>query len=174
MTAARTLLLLRHAKSSWDDPGLADFDRALARRGREAAPRIGAEMARQGWLPDRALVSTAARTRQTWALVAAELPREVHASFEDAIYEAPALRILAAIREAPETAASLVVVGHNPGMEDLAALLASPDSDPDALARMRAKFPTAALARFVFDGDWAGLGPGGARLAGFIAPGDVS
>ncbi|MBE0695045.1 MAG: histidine phosphatase family protein, partial [Aquamicrobium sp.] len=83
---ARTLLLLRHAKSSWDDPALDDFDRPLARRGREAAPRMGREMARRGWLPDLALVSSSLRTRQTWALVAPELPRDIPASFDDTIY----------------------------------------------------------------------------------------
>ena len=167
---AKTLLLLRHAKSSWDEPGLADFDRPLARRGREAAPRIGREMAKRSWLPDRALVSTARRTRQTWELAAAELPGEVPVSFEDSIYEAPAARILAAIRETPETAATLVVVGHNPGLEDLAVLLASPDSDREALARIGKKFPTAGLARFPFDGEWTGIGRGGARLTEFMTP----
>lgn len=167
---ARTLLLLRHAKSSWDDPALADFDRPLAQRGREAAPRMGRELARRSWLPDLALVSPSLRTRQTWALVAPELPRTVPVAFEDAIYEAPAERILAAIRAVPDAVAALLVVGHNPGFEDLAAMLAGKDSDAQALARMRRKFPTAALARLSVEGGWAGLGPGGATVTDFLTP----
>ena len=169
---ARTLLLLRHAKSSWDDPALDDFDRPLAGRGREAAPRMGREMARRGWLPDAALVSPALRTRQTWDLVAAELPHPVPAGFDRSIYEAPAARILAAIRATPDATQTLVVVGHNPDFETLAAQLASPASDAEAMARMRRKFPTAALARLTFEGGWAELGPGGAALADFVTPRD--
>lgn len=174
MTAAtKALLLLRHAKSSWDDSGLADFDRPLAKRGREAAPRVGAEMARRGWLPDCALVSPATRTRETWDLAAAELPRPVPVAFDPAIYEAAAGRILAAIRQTPEEIATLLVVGHNPGLEELADLLASADSDKDALARLDQKFPTGALARFTFEGVWASLGEGDARLEDFVRPKDI-
>lgn len=171
--AQKTLLLLRHAKSSWDDPGLDDFDRPLARRGREAAPHMGAEMVRRGWLPERALVSPSSRTRQTWELVAAELPAPVPAAFERAIYEAPAGRILDAIRETPEEVSALLAVGHNPGLEDLAAILAAPGSDADSLARLGEKFPTAALARLTFAGAWADLGPGGARLEALVRPKDL-
>lgn len=168
----RTLLLLRHAKSSRDDPALDDFDRPLAARGREAAPRMAQEMARRGWLPDRALVSSALRTRQTWEMVEAQLPQAVPAAFERSIYEAPAERILAAIRRTPGETRTLLVVGHNPGFEDLSALLAAPDSERDAVARMTRKFPTAGLARLCFEGDWADLGPGGARLSHFLTPRD--
>jgi len=76
----RQLLILRHAKSSWDDTALADFDRPLAPRGLKTAPLIGRELARRGWLPDLALVSPALRTRDTWRLVAQELPKNVPAS----------------------------------------------------------------------------------------------
>lgn len=171
---AKTLLLLRHAKSSRDDAALSDFDRPLAGRGREAAPRMGHEMARRGWLPDIALVSSSVRTRQTWALVAPELPRDIPVSFDETIYEAPAARILAAIGAVPDGVATLLVVGHNPGFETLAALLAGPGSRPEALERMGTKFPTAALARLSFDGDWADLGSGRAALADFLTPRDGS
>lgn len=171
---AKTLLLLRHAKSSWDDPALADFDRPLASRGREAAPRMARAMEERGWLPDRALVSSSLRTRQTWELVARGLPGEIPALFEDAIYEAPPERILAAARATPGTVATLLVIGHNPGLETLAALLAGPGSRPEALERMGRKFPTAALSRLSFDGDWADLGPGRAALADFLTPRDRS
>lgn len=169
----RTLLLLRHAKSSWDDPSLADFDRPLAGRGREAAPRLGAEMARRGWPPDLAIVSPALRTRQTWDLAAAALPRRPDVTFDRAIYEAPATRILDAIRAVPDRVSTLLVVGHNPGLEELAALLTGPDSEPDALARMQEKFPTGALARLTFDGRWPGLARGTAMLQDFATPRDL-
>lgn len=166
----RTLFLLRHAKSSWDDPSLEDFDRPLAKRGLEAAPRMGQEMTRRGWLPDFALVSSALRTRRTWELIAAEFPRDIAVTFDETIYEAPAERILAAIRKAPADVATLVVVGHNPGFGNLAEMLAAPDSDAAAMAAMRDKFPTAALARFSVAGEWAGLGPGGGVLTDFLTP----
>lgn len=160
----KTLLLLRHAKSSWDDAGLADFDRPLAPRGLKAAPRMGRELAWRGWLPDAALVSPALRTRQTWELVAAELPDPPAAEFAKAIYDASADRLLAEIRKTPETADNLLVIGHNPGLEDFAGQLAADSSDAAALARLREKFPTSALARFVFDGGWDQLDTGAARL----------
>jgi len=168
----RTLLLLRHAKSSWDDPALDDFDRPLAKRGREAAPRMGREMARRGWLPDRALVSAALRTRQTWELVEVGLPHAVPAFSDRSIYEAPAERILDAIRSTPAGVETLLVVGHNPGIEDLVALLAAPGSAPEAMEKVRRKFPTAGLARLVLTGAWADLGPGSAALTDFLSPRD--
>ncbi|TIU39662.1 MAG: histidine phosphatase family protein, partial [Mesorhizobium sp.] len=92
---ARQLLILRHAKSSWDDPKLADFDRPLAPRGQKTAPLIGRELSRRGWLPDLALVSPALRARDTWRLVAQELPKHVSADFAEELYEAEAGAILA-------------------------------------------------------------------------------
>ena len=166
----RTLFLLRHAKSSWDDPTLEDFDRPLAKRGQEAAPLMGREMARRSWLPDLALVSAALRTRQTWDLVAPEFSREIAVTFDETIYEAPVERILAAIQKVSADVATLVVVGHNPGFENLAEMLAAPESDREALAAMRQKFPTAALARFSCIDEWAQLGPGGGVLTDFLTP----
>ena len=159
----RELLLLRHAKSSWDDPGLADHDRPLSSRGVRAATTMGREIARRGWVPDAALVSTALRTRETLALAGREWPREVAATFDPSIYEAAPQAILAAIRRTPDRVARLLVVGHNPGLERLAAALAGPGSGEDALARLREKFPTAALARFEFPSGWAELKPGAAE-----------
>lgn len=166
----RSLLLLRHAKSSWDDPSLDDFDRPLAKRGREAAPRIAHEMMRRSWQPDHAFISPALRTRQTWEVVAAAFPDGISCDFVPAIYEAPPARILDAVRSAPDEAGCLLVVGHNPGLEELAALIASPESDDKAMARLSAKFPTAAIARFSFGGPWQALGPGTAMLEWFVTP----
>lgn len=169
----KNLLLLRHAKSSWEDAGLADFDRPLAPRGLKAAPRMGRELARRGWLPGAVLVSPALRTRQTWELVAAELPDPPAAEFAKGIYDASADRLLAEVRKTPEAADNLLVIGHNPGLEDFAGQLAADSSDAAALARLREKFPTAALARFVFGGGWDQLRTGTARLTHLLRPKDL-
>ncbi|WP_457153224.1 SixA phosphatase family protein [Mesorhizobium sp. P5_C1] len=167
----KQLLLLRHAKSSWDDPGLADFDRPLAGRGLKAAKLMGRELAARDWLPDLALVSTALRTRDTWRLVAAELPAHTRVTFADVLYDASAADILSQLRQADASSRSLLVVGHNPGLDDLANQLASPESEAKARKRLEEKFPTAALARFVFEGDWSGLSS--ARLTHCLRPRDV-
>ena len=169
----RHLLLLRHAKSSWADASLADFDRPLAARGLATAPRIGREMAERGWLLDRALVSSAMRTRQTWALVSAEWPRQPEHLFSPALYGASAEQLFAEIALTPDRIGSLLLIGHNPGLEDFARQLAGDASDARALARLRQKFPTAALARFKLDGTWADLGSGTAVLSHFVAPKDL-
>jgi phosphohistidine phosphatase len=169
----KKLLLLRHAKSSWDDESLADFDRPLAPRGREAAPRMGRELARRGWLPEAVLVSPSLRTRQTWKLVAAELETKPAVKFPTSLYEAPAEALLEEIRRTPDSTGVLLLVGHNPGLEDLAKALAGEDSDSDALKRMGEKFPTGALARFKVDGAWAELDAGAVRLSHFLRPKDL-
>ncbi|GLS32350.1 phosphohistidine phosphatase [Mesorhizobium albiziae] len=169
----KSLLLLRHAKSSRDDPALEDFDRPLAKRGRNAAPAIGAELASRGWLPEAVLVSPAKRTRQTWALVAAELPAAPKAMFAKPLYMASPEQLLQRIQKVAATKQTLLVVGHNPGMEELALQLAGSGSDPNALAGISEKFPTAALARFAFDGQWADLSTGKAKLTHFLRPRDL-
>ncbi|MGX5800472.1 SixA phosphatase family protein [Bradyrhizobium sp. Arg314] len=168
----RQLLILRHAKSSWDDSSLADFDRPLAPRGQKTAPLIGRELARRGWLPDLALVSPALRTRETWQLVAAELPRHVRAQFAEELYEAAAGAILARVRQAKAT--SLLVIGHNPGLQHFVLRLAGAGSDESVFKKIEAKFPTAALARFTQDEDWADLDFRGARLTHCVRPKDLA
>lgn len=160
----KQLLLLRHAKSSWDDPALADFDRPLAGRGLKAAALVGRALAKRGWLPDLALVSPALRTRDTWRLVSADWKARVPTEFVLALYEASAADILAKLRQADAAAGTLLVVGHHPGLEEFARRLAGVGSDAAALRTLEEKFPTAALARFAVDGDWAGLAFGAARL----------
>jgi phosphohistidine phosphatase len=169
----KTLLLLRHAKSSWDDPSQADFDRPLAPRGLKAAKRMGRELAFREWLPERALVSPAARTRETWKLVAAELPNAPAADFPKTLYDTSVEKILAQLRRTAEATNTLLVLGHNPGLEELAKQLAGNQSEAEALARLKGKFPTAALARFTFDGKWKELGPGAARLTHCVSPKDL-
>ncbi|MBZ9887070.1 histidine phosphatase family protein [Mesorhizobium sp. BR1-1-3] len=167
----RQLLLLRHAKSSWDDPDLDDFDRPLAERGSKAARLMGRELAARGWLPDLALVSAALRTRETWRLVAAELPVPPQVAFLKALYDASAADILSQIGQTDASSGSFLVIGHNPGLEQLARQLAGPGSDAKAIARLEEKFPTAALARVVFEGDWFGVSP--ARLTHCLRPKDL-
>ncbi|TPM34087.1 histidine phosphatase family protein [Mesorhizobium sp. B2-2-2] len=167
----KQLLLLRHAKSSWDDPNLPDFDRPLAGRGLKSARLIGRELAARGWLPDRALVSPALRTRETWRLVDAELPAHPRVAFSDALYEASATDILGQIRHVDSSNDSLLVVGHNPGLQDLAKQLAGPGSEAKARRRLEGKFATAAFARLVFEGAWSNLSS--ARLTHCLRPKDL-
>ncbi|WP_421913666.1 SixA phosphatase family protein [Mesorhizobium sp.] len=173
MATTRQLLLLRHAKSSWDDSDLTDFDRPLSGRGLKTAPLIGRELSRRGWLPRMALVSPALRTRDTWRLVAAELPAKVPAEFFRALYDASAGDILDLLRQADNSTANLLVVGHNPGLEELARLLSGPGSKTSALQTLTEKFPTAALARFVINHDWSALAPGSAELTHCLRPKDL-
>jgi phosphohistidine phosphatase len=167
----RRLILLRHAKSD-RQPGVADHARPLNARGRRAAPAVGARLAQDGLCPDLALVSTAERTRETWAAMAAALG-EPETRWRPEIYEAPASRILAAIRDAPDTAATMIVVGHNPGLGDLAADLAG--EGPQAVrTRLALEFPTAAYAVIDFDAaHWAAVAPGRGRLERFVRPRDI-
>ncbi len=164
----KQLFLLRHAKSSWDDPDLDDFDRPLAERGLKAARLIGRELAARGWLPEMVLVSPALRTRDTWRLVAAELPAGHQIAFARALYDASATDILGQSRQVDASNGSLLVVGHNPGLEDLAIQLAGPGSEVRARRRLEEKFPTAAVARFVFEGEWAAVSS--ARLTHCLRP----
>lgn len=167
----RTLLLLRHAKSSWRNAGQADHERPLNGRGREAADRMADWLRQEGLLPDLALVSTAARTRETWQRLCAAWDREPEVRFLRSLYLAPPSRLLAALCRAPEAARRLLLLGHNPGIEHLAAQLAGPGSDPRASARLLEKYPTAGLALFRCDiDDWADLSPASCRLVGFETP----
>ena len=172
-TEVKQLLLLRHAKSSWDDPELADFDRSLAQRGRNDARRMGREAAARGWLPQRALVSTAARTRETWGIVSAEWPHIPEVSFREALYQASAEELLVEAQRTPERIDMLLLLGHNPGLEDLARGLAGDNSEASALELLLEKFPTGAVARLEFDGGWDALRPGAARLTDCLRPKDL-
>lgn len=169
----KELLLLRHAKSSWDAPDLDDFDRPLSTRGLNAAPLMGKAIAARGWLPQMALVSPSVRTRETWRIVAAQSPRFVEPTFRDTLYEASAGQLLAEVRHAPEEITSLLLLGHNPGMQDFATLISGEGSDETAMQQLRKKFPTAGLARLEFDGRWDELRAGAARLSHFLRPKDL-
>jgi phosphohistidine phosphatase len=164
----RRLILLRHGKSAWPD-GTADFDRPLARRGREAAPRMGAYLASEQLIPDLVLVSPARRAQETWELARPHLGGAAVRA-EPRIYEAPAERLLAVVREADADAATLLMVGHNPGFADLLRLLVG-DGDRLAYTKAMTKYPTAGLAVIDFAaGTWRELSPRSGRLDRFVTP----
>ncbi len=165
-----TLILLRHAKSSWDDSSLDDFDRPLARRGEAAAPRMGAYMKAQGLAPDLILCSSAVRARQTLDLVLPQLPGKPEVRHEKGLYLAPPDALLARIRKIDPKMRQVMVVGHDPGMHMLAVEL-SGSGEPARLEALARKFPTAALAVIRFKGRvWSNVGPAKGALELFVSP----
>ena len=170
----KRLLLLRHAKSCWDDPELSDFERPLAPRGEAATPRIAAYMARKLPVPELALCSAAKRTRQTWTLLAATLPAPCPMKPMRSLYLAPPSRLLTTIRRTADGVGCLLLIGHNPGLHSLALQLAG-SGKTKALARLAAKFPTAALAQLDFETDhWRDIAPGNGRLVRLVRPKDLA
>ncbi len=161
----KRLIVMRHAKSSWADPGQRDHDRPLNDRGRRDAPRIGAWLAARGAVPDRALVSTARRTQETWAGLGAAFEK-VPMTAVAGLYDASIARIGEVLRAAPP-GECLLLLGHMPGIGDFArSLLADPPDDPALLA-----YPTAATAVIGFDAPgWSGVGPRSGRLLAFTTP----
>ncbi len=149
----RTLILLRHAKSDWTE-FVPDFDRPLAERGRAQAPLAGRWLAGRSGRVDLAIVSPAQRARETWELVSAELATAPPARLDDRVYAASADRILDVVREVPEDVRTVILVGHNPGMEVLASHLAGQD------VIMR----TSGIAEFGVSGRWPELDAATASL----------
>ncbi len=159
-----TLSLLRHAKSSWDDASLKDFDRPLSERGENAAPRMGAYMAAQGLAPDLVLCSPAVRARQTLDLVLPHLADGPTVVYEDNFYLAAPSVLLARLRKIGAKVHHVLIVGHDPGMQGLALELAG-TGDAERLQALASKFPTAGLAVIRFKiRDWSRVGPGKGRL----------
>jgi phosphohistidine phosphatase len=159
-----TLYLLRHAKSSWDDPTLADKERPLAPRGRRDAKLLAEHLRRERIAPELVLCSPAVRTRQTLELV--RPPGRI--AFLDALYGASCDELLERLRSLPDTVASVMLIGHNPGLQELALELASGGS---GLEQLEAKFPTAALATLsIVSGRWSSLASGDAILTGYVVP----
>ncbi len=147
----KTLLLLRHAKSSWDNPGGRDFDRPLAPRGRRTAPLIGGHLRDRQLLPDLVLCSTARRARETYDLVVPAVGGSA-IQFEQALYLATPATLLRLAKATPATVERLLVVGHNPGLQQFAAL---------------------AIITFPGSG-WAEIAPGAGQLESFVVPRDLA
>lgn len=167
----RQLILLRHAKSDW--PDVPDRDRPLAKRGRRDAPRIGRWLHDHGYLPDVVVCSNARRARQTWDLVAPELGRSPSVTFEPRAYAASAHTLLYLAQELPGKYHAALLIGHNPGLAELANSLAEPLAGNGNLSPADLRLPTAAVAIFEFDEDWPALTPGHARLLAYTAPADL-
>jgi phosphohistidine phosphatase len=163
------LLLIRHAKSSWDEPSLPDRERPLTKRGRKAAERVAAHLRQAGHRPDLVLCSPSKRTRETLERLALG---GADTLVEDGLYGATDDDLLARLRELPENAGTVALIGHNPGMQDLASELVGSDAAAGAV-RLREKFPTAAVAVFDVKGTWRDLAQSRVRLASFVVPRDL-
>jgi phosphohistidine phosphatase len=155
--------LLRHAKSSWDDPELPDHARPLAKRGRKAVALLREHFREAGVAPDLVLCSSAVRATQTLEGVREGLPAGVPVEIDRGLYGADAGALLSRLRALSEDVGSVMLVGHNLAIEELAAELAG-GGDADALARMAAKYPTGGVATLGFEGTWRELDPAGATL----------
>ena len=159
----KRLFLLRHAKSSWDDADLADRDRPLAPRGRRAAGVMARHLRDEEISPSLVLCSPARRTRET--LEAVDPSGEVR--IEDELYGASEAELLERLRRVPEAIESVMLIGHNPAIQELALGLASRG---ERLEDVERKFPTGALATLTAPGAWGELAPGSAELAAFVKP----
>lgn len=169
------ILVLRHAKSRWDEPDTTDHDRTLAPRGIEAAKRMGKLIRERDWLPDRILCSTAARASATLDLAMAKWPARSAPEPEHTsrLYMASPQQLLEAVRSQEAGCRRLMLVGHNPGLGSFVMRLAGA-GDPALRMAVEEKFPTAALARLCLDvEEWRDAGWGGATLLDFIRPRDL-
>lgn len=166
----KRLFLLRHAKSSWDDPALADFDRPLAPRGRRAAGLLARYMQEAALSFDRVLCSGAERARETWGAIAEAMGSRAPTDYEDGLYLAGARNLMARLRALDPAVNSVLLVGHNPDLEILARQLCRGGAD-DALARLAAKYPTGGLAEIALDcEDWSSLHDACGTLERFTVP----
>lgn len=166
----KTLCLLRHGKSAWDDPALDDHDRPLAPRGRKAAGVIGRHLKETGLRPDLVLCSTARRASDTLALVLESLGTDLPVERERGLYLCGSHVLLERLRDAPDTSERLMLVAHNPDLHELAMLLTADGEDAD-LRNLREKFPTGACAILRFGATrWRDVEPGGGRLVELALP----
>jgi phosphohistidine phosphatase len=172
--AVKTLHLLRHAKSSWDEPELADRDRPLAPRGDRAAALMRGYFHASRTRPALVLCSPALRAKQTLEVIFPALLPDTQVWTEEGIYEATAQDLLQRVRRLDDSFAEVLLIGHNPALHDLADTLAEESDDP-VVARLRQKLPTGALVTLLLPEDsWTQLRPGGALVEHFIVPDDLS
>ncbi|MEV5846593.1 histidine phosphatase family protein [Streptomyces sp. NPDC051985] len=165
----RRLVVLRHAKSAWPE-GVPDRLRPLAARGRRDAPAAGRALAESDCLPDLAVCSTAVRARQTWELASGQWGTPPPVRHDRRVYAADVPDLLEVVHEVPAEVETLLLVGHNPGLEELVLELAGDGLD-DTLEQVRRKFPTSAIAVLAWHGtEWAALAPGSALLTEVTVP----
>jgi phosphohistidine phosphatase len=166
----KRLILLRHAKSSWDDPSLADFDRPLSNRGRKAAPLVGAYLGRHGLVPGLVLTSSARRTVETLDLVSAGWQTKPTVRKLKSLYLAMPREMLRRVQAIGHEPDCVMLVGHNPGIADLANWLCS-HGKADQRAGLARKFPTGAIAAIEFDvEDWGDVDAETGHLIDFATP----
>ena len=174
MDAMKTLTLLRHAKSDWDDPVARDFDRSLNARGMRGAQTVGAHMRNLGLVFDAVVSSPAVRCVDTLDGVWEGYGRILHPRWDRRIYLASGATLLDVVHDQDDATDRVLMCGHNPGLEDLILMLV-PDNSPDHLRHeVEEKFPTASLAEMRFECDrWADVKANDAELARFIRPRDL-
>ena len=167
----RTLYVLRHAKSDWSDGSLKDFDRPLNDRGRKAAKMVGKELRKRKIKPDLVLASPAVRASQTIKLVEDAYGASFEVTKDERLYMAERETLIDLVRNAPDDAKRVMVVGHNPGLQRLVLSLAKPGELSDEAAD---KFPTAAIAEIVFDAKrWSDVACGEGTLETLLRPRDL-
>lgn len=166
MPPTRILYLLRHAKSSWDDPELEDHERPLAPRGRRAVTVLAKHLRAERIEPDLVLCSSARRTRETLEGVDPPGERVIEAH----LYGASVGELLGRLQRIPDGVQSAMVIGHNPALQVLALRLAAGNEDSSDLAEIQRKLPTGALVTLSFEGAWNDLAPGSARLTAYVRP----
>lgn len=174
ITTMKTLTLFRHAKSSWTDPSQDDIDRPLTPRGIRAGATMGAYMRDEGLVPETVLCSTARRAKATWDLLSAEWPDSVAVAFDEALYLTTPAGILRRLSAVSDGVHRVMVIGHNPGLHQLAVRLTF-GGDDQAIAQLGSHFPTAALAMIDLDhGTWGDIEPTAGRLVRFVVPRDLA
>jgi len=162
----KILLLLRHAKSSWKDESLSDFDRPLNERGKKAAQAIGRYIRKQKIMPDLVLSSPAVRARETTGIITTTAKLTAEIRYDQRIYEADPPRLVQVLSQLEDIFCSVLLVGHNPGIEDLLSLLTGSSQH----------MPTAALAKIRLEGvdDWSEISQAKAMLELMIKPRDIT
>ncbi|MEN2786348.1 SixA phosphatase family protein [Sphingomonas qilianensis] len=169
----KTLTLLRHAKSGWNDTVTRDVDRPLNGKGKRAAAAVGKHWRGLGLAFDHVVASPALRVAETITHLVSGYGSDLAAVEDRRIYLASAVTLLDVIHDLPETAEHVLMIGHNPGLEDLVLMLVPDDSASDLRDTLEEKFPTASTAELTFDGAWAEVGADRAMLTRFIRPRDL-
>jgi phosphohistidine phosphatase len=164
----RELLILRHAKSDWGASASTDFERPLAKRGRKEAPRVGEWLYREGLVPDLVVSSPAERAKETTLLACKAMDlKKRRIVWDEAVYEAGVSELLTVLARCPRDVSTILLVGHNPGLEDLLAFLGGDEVEVPVDGKL---LPTATLARLEMPDDWSGLEEGCAHLVDIVRP----